>query len=102
MLGGNQEGVKFVLVLDRPSTARRADGSLSEQGSATFDDNGTRGNAPFDQSASGDPHAAGTFEISRSLSMNREVTGFYRAGELQASVSFNDYECRIDLAAQSL
>jgi hypothetical protein len=34
--------------------------------------------------------------------MNRKVTGSYRAGELQASVLFNDYERRIYLAAQSL
>ena len=102
MPGGIKAGVEFVLVLDRPSTARRADESLGQQGSATFDDNGTRGNAPFEQSTPGNPHAAGAFEISRSLPMNRKVTGFYRAGELQASVLFNDYECRIHLAAQSL
>jgi hypothetical protein len=102
MLGGNKEGVRFVLVLDRPSTAGRADGSFGQQGSATLDDNGTRGNASFDQSTPGNPHAAGAFEISRGLTMNRKVTGFYRAGELQASVLFNDYECRIHLAAQSL
>ena len=102
MLGRNKKGVRLVPVLDRLSTARRADGSLGQQGSATFDDNGTRGNASLDQSAPGNPHAAGAFEISRSLPMNRKVTGFYRAGELQASVLFNDYECRIHLAAQSL
>ncbi len=102
MLGGNKEGVEFVLVLDRPSTARWENGSLGQQGSATFDDNGTRGNASFNQSAPCNPYAAGAFEISRSLPMNRKITGFYRAGELQASVLFNDYERRIHLAAQSL
>ena len=100
--GGNQGGVEVVLELDRPSTARRANGNFGQQGSARFDDDGTRGDASFDQSAPGNPYAAGAFEISRSLPMNRKITGSYRAGELQASVLFNDYQGRIHLAAQSL
>jgi hypothetical protein len=64
MLGGIKEGVESVLAW---TGLRLRAGRMEVSASRVppFDDNGTRGNAPFDQSTPGYPHAASAFERSQ-------------------------------------